>query len=226
MGRHSAAPGDEAEDAPVALAVDPAAARRGRHNRDEDLQDTGPVAGTEMRRLDERAAAQDAQPTELISLADLLIEPDRLAEPDAPDQQGPAAPAPESSAVTQAEVTEAEGEPAVQREPAAEGDAAVQREPAAEGDAAAKEKPAARGAHSTAADLALLRRHGDVRNRVIGAVLVPFVLYGAVMLLLGVTGVQYLLWIWIPLVSAGVLAGLILDAAHRHRPAAEDEPSG
>jgi hypothetical protein len=27
----------------------------------------------------------------------------------------------------------------------------------------------------------------------------------------------YLIWIWIPLVTAGVLAGSILDAAHRRR---------
>src|SRR3954469_5395709 len=94
MGRHSAASSDEAEDAPVVLAVDPAAARRGRHNRDEDLEDTGPIPGTEMRRLDARAAAQDAQPTEVITLTDLLIEPaegDDRAEPNEqqPDQQQP-----------------------------------------------------------------------------------------------------------------------------------------
>jgi ABC-type transport system involved in cytochrome c biogenesis permease subunit len=78
---------------------------------------------------------------------------------------------------------------------------------------------AAKGGSSTAADLALLRRHPAVRNRVLGAVLVPFVLYAALLLAVGAKGVTYLLWIWIPLVSAGVLAGLLLDRAHKQHAA-------
>jgi hypothetical protein len=52
---------------------------------------------------------------------------------------------------------------------------------------------------------------------------VPFVLYAAVLLLIGATAVQSLIFIWIPMVSAGVLAGLLLDAAHRR---ARAEPPG
>jgi hypothetical protein len=78
-------------------------------------------------------------------------------------------------------------------------------------------KQARRGGQSTAADLALLRERADVRNRCIAAVVVPFVLYTVVIYLIGAVGV-YLLWIWIPLVAAGVLAGSILDAAHRKPP--------
>ena len=76
--------------------------------------------------------------------------------------------------------------------------------------------PIARGNQSAAEDLALLRAHSDVRARVIAAVVAPFVLYTVVLYLAGGFGV-YLLWAWIPLVTAGVLAGSILDAAHRKR---------
>jgi hypothetical protein len=76
-----------------------------------------------------------------------------------------------------------------------------------------------RGNQSTAADLALLREHSDVRARVIAGVVAPFVLYGVVLYLIGAATHVYLIWIWIPLVTAGVLAGSILDAAHRrYRP--------
>jgi hypothetical protein len=71
-----------------------------------------------------------------------------------------------------------------------------------------------RGNQSTAADLALLRERSDVRARVIAALLVPFVLYTAVLYLIGAFGL-YLINVWIPLVSGGVLAGFILDAEHR-----------
>ena len=50
----------------------------------------------------------------------------------------------------------------------------------------------------------------------IAALVVPFLLYTAVIYLIGAFDV-YLIWIWIPLVSAGVVAGSILDAEHRRR---------
>jgi hypothetical protein len=78
-----------------------------------------------------------------------------------------------------------------------------------------------RGNQSTAADLALLRAHSDVRARVIAALVVPFLLYTAVLYLVGGLGV-YLIWIWIPLVGAGVVAGSILDAEHRRRARSSD----
>jgi hypothetical protein len=81
--------------------------------------------------------------------------------------------------------------------------------------------------HTTTADLALLREHSDVRARCIAAAVVPFVLYTAVLLAIGSMGV-YLLWIWIPTVSAGALAGAFLDAAHRRHnppPQPSDDPA-
>jgi hypothetical protein len=102
-----------------------------------------------------------------------------------------------------------------QAEPAAEA-AAAEEAAAEEAEPAPAEaaKPA-KASTSTAADLALIRHHPEVRNRVLGAVLAPFVLYAVVLLVAGAAGVTYLLWIWIPLISAGVLAGLVLDRAHK-----------
>lgn len=190
MGRHSAGSDDEDADVPVVVAAETAAARRGRHTRTEDTEETGPVDTGEVRSRQDRGATQDEQPTERIPLDDLLFE-DQLSLDDV-----------------------AETEPV----PSAE----VPREEP-------PRKRPARGSQSTAADLALLRRHPEIRARVLAAVVVPFVLYVAILLLVGATGIQYLIWIWIPAVTAGVLGGLILDAAHRHRPASpplEDGASG
>jgi hypothetical protein len=95
--------------------------------------------------------------------------------------------------------------------------------PPAPAEPAASEKKGrwSRGGQSTSADLALLRHHGDVRARVIAAVVAPFVIYTAVMILIGSVHV-YLIWVWIPLVTAGVLAGSMLDAAHRKYPPPDD----
>jgi hypothetical protein len=105
-------------------------------------------------------------------------------------------------------LVEIEAPPAPEPEPAA----AESAEPA---EPTEPEPKPAKGGTSTAADLALIRRHPEVRNRVLGAVIVPFVLYVVVLLVLGASGVRYLIWIWIPLVTAGVLAGLILDRGHK-----------
>jgi hypothetical protein len=95
----------------------------------------------------------------------------------------------------------------------------------ADGPAAAAKKPrreAGSRPRSTASDVALLRAHGDVRARVIAAVLVPFALYTAAMAALGRLDISYLLWIWIPLITAGVLVGLFLDLGHRRHSSAHD----
>ena len=61
-----------------------------------------------------------------------------------------------------------------------------------------------------------MRTHSALRARVIAAAIVPFLLYTAVMYVLSAFDV-YVIWVWIPLVSAGVLAGSFLDAAHRRQ---------
>jgi hypothetical protein len=95
---------------------------------------------------------------------------------------------------------------------AAPADAALA--PAALADGAAPR--VGKGNQSTAADLELLREHSDVRARVVAAVVAPFVIYTLAMFLFDALDV-YFIWVWLPLVSAGVLAGSILDAAHRRR---------
>jgi len=82
---------------------------------------------------------------------------------------------------------------------------------------AAPPSPAAaadRGPSPTARDLALLRTHPDVRNRAIAALIVPFVAYAVVMVVTGRSG-DLLVWIWTPLILAGVLVGLMLDLGHK-----------
>lgn len=112
---------------------------------------------------------------------------------------------------------------------AAEPTVEVAREPAAEVELVAdasvqKVAPQVRrGSRSTVADLELLRAHSDVRARVIAAVVAPFVIYTLAMYL-GSALDLYFIWVWLPLVTAGVLAGSILDAAHRKR--ARDAASG
>jgi hypothetical protein len=45
-------------------------------------------------------------------------------------------------------------------------------------------------------------------------VVVPFLLYTLVLIVMG-QGRLYLLWVWIPIVLAGILVGSFLDVAHR-----------
>ena len=66
---------------------------------------------------------------------------------------------------------------------------------------------------ATAADLRLLRTEPALRHRVIAAVLVPFVLYFAVLLAIGRTD-AFAVWVWLPLIAAGIGGGLLLDSAH------------
>jgi hypothetical protein len=60
-----------------------------------------------------------------------------------------------------------------------------------------------------------------LRARCAAAVVVPFLLYTAVLVVIGRTGL-FLLWVWIPLVTAGVVAGMFLDLAARSRAEADD----
>lgn len=66
----------------------------------------------------------------------------------------------------------------------------------------------------THGDLKLLRENPALRARCAAAVLVPFLLYTAVVAVLGRADF-YLVWVWIPTVTAGVSVGAFLDVAHR-----------
>ena len=74
--------------------------------------------------------------------------------------------------------------------------------------------PMPRTESGTHADLTLLREDPAVRARCAAAVIVPFLLYTVVLVVLGRAGV-YLVWVWVPIVLAGVSVGAFLDAAHR-----------
>ena len=69
-------------------------------------------------------------------------------------------------------------------------------------------------AHGTNADLQLLRTSPALRARCIASVIVPFALYVALLAVVGNIG-QFLLWMWVPTIIAGVLVGVFLDLAHR-----------
>ena len=71
-----------------------------------------------------------------------------------------------------------------------------------------------RRASGARADLRLLREHSALRARCLAAIVVPFVLYVLVLIVIGRTEV-FLLWVWVPMITAGVLFGGLLDAAHR-----------
>jgi hypothetical protein len=75
-------------------------------------------------------------------------------------------------------------------------------------------KPA-RAESGTHADLRLLRERPALRARCAAAAIVPFLLYTAVLAVIGHASI-FLLWVWIPTVTAGIAVGGLLDAAHRH----------
>ena len=78
---------------------------------------------------------------------------------------------------------------------------------------------------ATRADLDLLRTDMTVRVRAIGAVVTAFAVYSAIMLGAGRAS-SYAIWVWIPIVVAGVLVGAVLDLGHRAAAADKaDHPS-
>ena len=56
-----------------------------------------------------------------------------------------------------------------------------------------------------------------MRNRCVAAVLVPFIIFTVAMFAIGRIG-DYLFWVWLPTIAAGVLVGSILDHAHKRYP--------
>ncbi|SHG24856.1 hypothetical protein SAMN05443575_1807 [Jatrophihabitans endophyticus] len=98
--------------------------------------------------------------------------------------------------------------------------------PQATGGATAAQTPAQGAEHTEhtghadappqVSDVALLRGDSALRARVAAAVVAPFVLYVLVLIVLDEFEPRTaLIWIWLPLVTAGVVAGLLLDLAHR-----------
>ena len=78
-------------------------------------------------------------------------------------------------------------------------------------------------AQNSAADLHLVRSHRGVLAVCAAVVVLPFVVEVVVLLVLGtLTGRSVLVWLWAPLVAAGVLLGVVLDLAHRRHNAAPE----
>jgi hypothetical protein len=236
MGRHSAPGDDDAEDR-SALAV---ADLRERYGKQSGARKPGaePAGSAPKPRRPQRpeTAPTSAPPGEdepqnegIGLLEDVLTEPvtgpvsrvvpedvtqqiPAIVEPvrhDAPDhavtEQIPAIAAPKPGPGT------AESEEFSSDSPA-KGRAADAADPAQPTKAARPGK----GGHATSADAALVRHHSDVRARCAAGVVVPFVLYAVVLVAIGSFRFStFLLWIWIPLVTAGLLVGQFLDAGHR-----------
>ncbi|HEU5267087.1 MAG TPA: hypothetical protein VFU35_10315 [Jatrophihabitans sp.] len=186
MGRHSA-PDDDADELPEEA---PGGV----------LVDDPADAGRHSR----VAAEPEAPPDGESSLIELLANPDAEA--------GDTELAEAVETVDAVEAAEAEDAAAAAPvEPDATGPTGAEPAPAAAAEPAGK----ARARHSTRADLALIKAHGDVRARCLAALVVPFVVYVVVLAVVGAAGRTYLLWIFIPLVVAGVLFGAFLDAGHK-----------
>ncbi len=232
MGRHSAPDEEDAGGAGATVVERPAPDRPARHYR-PDTSDAGPDTGSDTAALTLRGRVTEQR----FSPAGGV--PARTGRRTADDPAAPAETA--EAAVTQelalrdaaptAEpVTVAEPAPSAESEPSAESaPTAVTGPPVAEAPTesipvigpepqqvagpADAERAEAEAAPS---DLALLRARPMLRLQVLAAVLVPFIAYVLVMLVLNRSDVRtVLIWAWIPLVSAGVLGGLLLDRAAR-----------
>lgn len=79
----------------------------------------------------------------------------------------------------------------------------------------------------TRGDLQLLREHPAIRARCIAAVLVPFALYTIGMIAAGAAR-NFAVWVWVPIVVAGICVGLVLDLGFRalRRERDDDVPGG
>jgi hypothetical protein len=222
MGRHSA-PDDDTVDVGAAttttLDLGPLdlGAPRGRHSGGDDTAPSADEQQTQMIAVvDPDVEADDTQVT------DVLVPPEPAPGEVAPLEEAPApAPVKPSRADRRAQ-KKADKAAAV---------AAPVAVPAEVAPSPAKTKKRKKdGETDTQADLRVLRENSAVRARSIAGVLVSFLLYTVVMIVIGQTA-MYLVWIWIPIVVAGVLVGVVLDLAHRQPKDAmasppPDEPLG
>lgn len=161
--------------------------------------------------------ADDLQQTSGVRVAEAPGPPGRHASPDEVDEKTPVAPA-ALTASRPRPATDTESIAALPTKPIppiAPAEANWQTVPIPPVEAVPPvEAPPEPQPSPTARDFALFREHPDVRNRAIAAVLAPFVGYAVVMVVIARTDV-FLIWVWIPLILAGVLMGLILDLGHK-----------
>lgn len=102
---------------------------------------------------------------------------------------------------------------------AAPPDAAALRDTAAPPDSGASTPDPASVATPDASrpvsDLAMVRSDSALLARCLAAALTPFLLYFVVMAVVDSSGREWLIWIWIPAIAAGVAVGAFLDHAHK-----------
>lgn len=96
-------------------------------------------------------------------------------------------------------------------------------EPQSISGSAGTERAPARKPSGMHADLALLRANRRLRVRAIAAVLAPFALYVLTLAVLGRLDVL-LLWVWIPVIVAGVSFGAVLDLGAGKAASSGDTP--
>lgn len=171
-------------------------------------------------RVGRHSAPDENEDGDVLVTSAVVIDPPRLgrhARPDDEDDIEPGGPpgTPLHFVAVAEQATVRLVPPGPDADPAAEPTVEVAREPDVQVDRNLA-RQVGKGNQSTSADLELLRAHSDVRARVIAAVVAPFVIYTLAMYLGGALNV-YFIWVWLPLVTAGVLAGSILDSAHRKR---------
>jgi hypothetical protein len=88
------------------------------------------------------------------------------------------------------------------------------RHSAPDGDDVVESGSVVRRDSGTHADLEMLRDNPALRARCLAAAVVPFVLYTVILIVVGHAGV-FVLWVWVPIVTAGILVGAMLDLGHR-----------
>lgn len=234
MGRHSA-PGadDEGERLDAATATATRHPRPARHAQGNEPDEAAGDAGTKPAPKGAATAGSPAAATEPPAAGTKTPKPPQTAPSDDPDLIEDALYGAPADSIRDEPLALGKPPPKPKRE--TDGRAATDEsadpsaapvEPAAPVAAADGVEPAAAKAQT---DFELLKARADVRARVVAAIVVPFVLYAVVLTAIGSFGWRVLLiWIWIPLVTAGIIVGLFLDAGHRTQnraepPSANDE---
>jgi hypothetical protein len=222
MGRHSA-PDDDSDvavdDAPdggvpdegrTAVALAPG--RRGRHSRDDDEAETGPIGGLGV--IEDVFAEAPAEGAEVAADAPVAAHADP-APAEAITERIPPVRSPSPGPVDAPQLTAPlPGPPQLE---APDAPPALPPAPA---------QPSAAPARATGADLRLVRQHRDVLIWCAAALLLPFVAYVVALQITGhLASRTALIFLFAPLITAGVLVGLALDIGHRrHGRAASDGP--
>jgi hypothetical protein len=203
MGRHSAPDEpdlDSAETTELPAVLVDLTVPRGRHSQADEQADEDDTATIDLATIDIAPGSPIAAPESAAPAAPPYAAAPAGAEPgEQPDQQAG---------------KQAQKEARDRAKAQAKADKAAKKAEQAEQAEAKAQRKQAKSESNTRADLRMLRQNGAVRAQALAAVIVSFLLYTIVMVVIGRTDV-YLEWLWIPIVLAGFLVGLVLDLGHR-----------